>query len=136
MPPVSRASLALFGAAAVLAGCAGGTPDPTVVRDGALHLRLDEYRVEPGALNLRAGRIRIDAVNRGRLTHNVEVQQAVDEEAAIPVALARTATIQPGERAPVVEVRLAPGRYRLVCTIGNHENLGQYAVLEVTRAAA
>jgi hypothetical protein len=28
---------------------------------------------------------------------------------------------------------LEPGKYRLVCTIANHDNLGQYAELKVVR---
>jgi hypothetical protein len=28
-------------------------------------------------------------------------------------------------------VTLKPGKYRLVCTIANHDNLGQYAELKV-----
>jgi hypothetical protein len=28
-------------------------------------------------------------------------------------------------------VTLAPGKYRLVCTIANHDNLGQYGELKV-----
>ena len=130
MPRVPRASLALLGAAAVLTGCGGG-PAATLDRDGVLELRLDEYRVEPTALKVREGRIRLVAVNRGRLTHNVQLDEAVDEEAANPPSLARTVTLQPGARAPAVDVTLAPGRYRLLCTIGNHENLGQHAEVEV-----
>lgn len=137
MPPALRASLALFGAAAVVAGCGGGAPDPVTDRDATLRLRLGdpEYALEPGAIKVRAGRIRIVATNRGVLTHNVVVEEVTDEEGAVPVVYGGTETMQPGETAPTVQVRLAAGRYRLVCTIGNHENLGQYAELEVTPAA-
>jgi hypothetical protein len=30
-------------------------------------------------------------------------------------------------------VQLEPGKYRLVCTIANHDNLGQYGELKVVR---
>jgi len=134
MPSPLRASLALLGAAAVAMGCGGGSPDPLTDRDATLRLRLDEYRIVPGAIKVRAGRIRIVARNRGKLTHNVKVEEATDKEGATPIVYATTATMQPGETAPTVPLRLLPGRYRLVCTIGNHQNLGQYAELEVTRA--
>jgi len=134
MPSVLRANLALLGAAALVTGCGGGSPDPVTDRDATLRLRLDEYRIAPGAIKVRAGRIRILARNRGKLTHNVKVEEATEEEGATPIVFGGTATMQPGEAAPGRTVRLLPGRYRLVCTIGNHENLGQYAELEVTRA--
>lgn len=133
MPPALRAILGLLGATAVVAGC-GGVPDPVVDRDATLRPRLDEYRIRPGAVKVRAGRVRILARNVGILTHNVKVEEATYEEGVTPAEYGGTATMQPGESAPGVTLWLAPGRYRLVCTIGNHENLGQYAELEVTRA--
>ncbi len=134
MPSALRAPLALLGAAALVTGCGGGNPDPVTDRDATLRLRLDEYRIVPGAIKVRAGRIRIVARNRGKLTHNVKVEEATDKEGATPIVYDGTATMQPGETAPTVSLRLLPGHYRLVCTIGNHENLGQYAELEVTQA--
>ena len=44
-----------------------------------------------------------------------------------------TKTLFPGETGQTT-VDLAPGKYRLVCTIANHDNLGQYAELKVARA--
>jgi uncharacterized cupredoxin-like copper-binding protein len=137
-PPALRASLVLLGAAAVLSGCGAGSPDPVTDKDATLRLTLGdpEYAMSPGAIKVRSGPIRIVARNKGRLTHNVKVEEANDEEGATPIVFGGTETMQPGETAPGVTVRLFPGRYRLVCTIGNHENLGQYAELEVTRAGS
>ena len=42
--------------------------------------------------------------------------------------------MQPGERAPPIKVTLLPGEYRLVCTIANHDDLGQYGSLKVQSA--
>ena len=129
-----RASLVLLGAAAVASGCAGA-PEPVVVSDATLRLRLEEYRIVPAAISVRAGVVRIAARNAGRLTHNVKVEEDTNVAGVPPRVFGEgTKTMQPGEIAPEVDVRLAPGRYRLVCTIGNHDNLGQYAELEVTAA--
>ncbi len=133
-PPALRASLALLGAAPLLSGCGGG-PEPVTDKDATLRLRLDEYRIRPGAIEVRSGRIRIVARNDSRVaTHNVKVEEVNDEEGATPIVFGGTETMQPGETAPTEVVRLFPGRYRLVCSIGNHENLGQYAELEVVQA--
>ena len=72
--------------------------------------------------------------NTGRLTHNLAVQEP-DGPDGKPVDLpgGRTATMQPGETAEPIKLALAPGEYRLVCTIANHDDLGQYGVLKVQR---
>ena len=135
IPRVVRASLPLLGAAAVVAGCG---PRAVTDRDATLRLRLGdpEYAITPASLRVRAGRVRIVARNQGILTHNVKVEEVSDEEGVTPETYGGTETMQPGATAPTVELELRPGRYRLVCTIGNHENLGQYAELEVTAAGS
>jgi hypothetical protein len=39
--------------------------------------------------------------------------------------------MQPGQTAAPVKITLAPGDYRLVCTIANHDDLGQFGTLKV-----
>jgi hypothetical protein len=128
-------TLAAALSAAALAGCGGD--DPVVAdRDGVLRVELREYRVEPARLRVAAGPVGLVATNRGRLTHNAAIVTLPDpgdpEE-----ELGRTDTAFPGE---VVRLRdgrvdLAPGRYRIVCTLQNHDNLGQYGELEVVPAS-
>jgi uncharacterized cupredoxin-like copper-binding protein len=121
---------ALAACAAALAGC--GSDPPYVAAGGrTVDLRLDEYRILPQRVAVPAGRIRIVARNAGRLTHNVAVVQfdrplGEDEEKQY----ARTPTAHPGDVVRT-SVTLRPGKYRLVCTIANHDNLGQYGELKV-----
>ena len=131
MPRRRATLLALAALAAVpLSGC--GSDAPYVPASGrAVSLRLDEYRVLPQRVTVPAGRVRIIARNVGRLTHNVAVVQfdrplGEDEEKQY----ARTPTAHPGEVVSTT-VNLKPGKYRLVCTIANHDNLGQYGELKV-----
>jgi hypothetical protein len=80
--------------------------------------------------------IRIEARNRGRLTHNVAIQEEPEGEGALaqPRVLGSTPTARPGRTVRTARaVRLAPGRYRLACTVGNHDTLGEYGTLIVTR---
>ncbi len=123
-------SALLAAALAAVGGCGGD--DPYVPAGGrTLSLRLDEYRVLPSRMSVPAGRVRVVARNVGRLTHNVAVVQferPLGEEEERQYA--RTPTAQPGERV-VVAVTLRPGKYRLACTIANHDNLGQYGELKV-----
>jgi hypothetical protein len=124
----------LAAAALVAAGC-GGEPavdDP----DGVLRVALTEFRVEPGAVRTRAGRVRLRMVNRGRLTHNLAVV-TVPEPGGDEEELGRTDTAFPGQAVTEREpIKLRPGRYRLACTLANHDNLGQYAELEVVEPSA
>jgi uncharacterized cupredoxin-like copper-binding protein len=124
------AALSLLGAL-TLAGCGGG-PSYTRVTDGVLKIDLDEYTLRPENLEVPAGTVHLVARNRGRLTHNLAIEdwdRETGEEATIH---GRTDTLQPGqtgrEREPIT---LKPGKYRLVCTIGNHDDLGQYGELKV-----
>jgi len=123
------AALALA-ASTVAAGC-GSDPPYTPAAGHTVRLRLDEYRVLPQRVTVPAGRIEIVARNTGRLTHNVAVVQfdrplGEDQEKQY----ARTPTAHPGDVVRT-SVTLKPGKYRLVCTIANHDNLGQYGELKV-----
>jgi uncharacterized cupredoxin-like copper-binding protein len=123
----------VFVVAATLSAC--GADDPYVpARGQTVALRLDEYRVLPTRLTVPAGRIRIVARNVGRLTHNAAVVQferplGEDEDRQY----ARTKTAHPGDVVSTT-VTLKPGKYRIVCTIANHDNLGQYGELKVLPA--
>jgi uncharacterized cupredoxin-like copper-binding protein len=126
-------ALAAFGAVAVSATAVGcGDDGPyAAAEDGTLRLTLDEFRLRPQRIRVPAGRVQIVARNRGVLTHNVAVVQfdrpvGEDEEHQY----ARTRTAHPGQTVSV-STQLRAGKYRLVCTIANHDNLGQYGELNV-----
>jgi hypothetical protein len=121
------AGLALLGALALaLALLAGGCGSHLVKVDSSvLRLRIDEYSITPQDVEVRAGRLKIVAVNTGILTHNVRVEPADD-----PHPIGGTGVAQPGQ-VVIAKVELKPGRYRLVDTIANHADLGDYATMTV-----
>jgi uncharacterized cupredoxin-like copper-binding protein len=125
-------ALPLLGAAA-LVGCGGG-PSYVHARAGVLRITLDEYRVRPENFVVKAGRVHLIVRDTGRLTHNLAVQAIDRAEGEQPKEYGRTDTLHPGEtgseRAPLI---LKPGKYRLTCTIGNHDDLGQYGELKVEK---
>ena len=111
-------------AAAVLAGC-GGAPEPERVRDGRLEIRLDDFSIRPQSVRAPAGSpLTFAVVNRGRLPHTFRV-----EDAKLRV---EQSTLKPGARATLT-ARLPRGRYRMFCAIANHEELGMYGTLVMTR---
>jgi plastocyanin len=123
--------LLLVLAALVATGC-GGAIAYTRAPERRVDVRLDEYRVLPEHIQVTAGSVTITAHNVGRLTHNLVVVQFKrplgnedEKQYGQP-----TKTLFPGETASTT-VALRPGKYRLICTISNHDNLGQYAELKV-----
>jgi uncharacterized cupredoxin-like copper-binding protein len=128
-----RLTLLLVALAAIpAAGC--GAVAYSRAPDRRVEVRLDEYRVLPEHIEVRAGRVTLIARNSGRLTHNLAVVQFArplgneqEKQYGKP-----TKTLFPGQSAQTT-VELKPGKYRLVCTIANHDNLGQYAELKVVR---
>lgn len=110
------------------AGC--GADEFVRDRDAVLRIDLDEYRLVPENIRVRAGEVKIVARNVGRLTHNVKVLSFDREEGEAYEDFGGTPTAQPGTTVRVA-LRLAPGKYRLACSIGNHDDLGQYGELQV-----
>ena len=134
-----RPVAALLATSAIaLGGCGGGGETFRTDRP-ILRLSVDEYRIVPQDIVARPprGRIKIVVRNTGRLTHNLVVQvppEDVDDKAE-EVPGARVKSMQPGEAAQPIKIALAPGEYRLVCTIANHDDLGQYGKLVVEGAS-
>ncbi len=124
----TTAAAVLAAAALVLAGCGGGA----LVRTDRPQLKvtLDEYRIVPQNVEVQAGRMKFVVRNAGRLTHNLVIQVPEGPDGN-PVNVAKVDTMQPGQTAPPIKVTLSPGEYRLVCTIANHDDLGQFGTLKV-----
>ena len=135
--PVRTARLAALAlaAACLLAGC--GEDDPVRIEERTLRVELDEFRIVPEDVSVASGRLRIVATNVGRLTHNLKVVKEDEEDReAPPTELGGTGTAQPGETATFTFEQLDAGEYRMVCTITNHDDLGQYGDLIVGRGGA
>ena len=80
-----------------------------------------EYSFAPANLAVAAGRVRIILRNEGSVAHNLKVQKDGEE-------LGGTPTFVGGEsRSSSVELR--PGRYEMVCTVGDHAQLGMQGTL-------
>lgn len=128
MPRRQPAALVLVASALALSGCGD---DPVRVSDGTMRVTLDEYGITPKKVVAPAGELRIVARNDGRLNHNLRVELPREGPGTPERAIGGTPTARPGTTV-TGSVRLAPGTYRLACTISNHDDLGMWGELEVT----
>jgi hypothetical protein len=114
-----------------LAGCGGSTVYRT--DRPVLRLTLDEYRIIPSNVVVKPGRLKFIVHNVGRLPHNLVIQIPAKDPSDQPVEVpgGRVETMQPGETATPIKLTLRPGKYRMVDTIGNHDDLGQYGTIHV-----
>jgi plastocyanin len=109
-------------ALAVLAGC-GEDREPVVVPDGRVTIAQVDYRFQPQDISVPRGRVTVTVVNRARLAHTLRVIRGGRERIRITSQL-------PGQQTTVT-ARLRRGRYRLLCALGNHEELGMWGTLVV-----
>ena len=120
-------------AAVAAAGCGNEAdeqgPARTVESNRLLTVTGDEYSFDPENVVLEAGTggqavLRVRLVNAGSVAHNLRVLEGDQDRGG-------TATFQGGGEAREARVSLAPGEYRLVCTVGDHEALGMVGSLQV-----
>ena len=123
--------LAPFTVVLVVAGCGGdevgyGSSERsvTVPAGGELRVVGTEYRFEPERVVVqRAGRLVIVLENRGSLAHNLKLFRGDTQVGGTP-------TFQ-GGRTESGSVVVERGRYRMVCTVGEHAELGMVGELAV-----
>jgi hypothetical protein len=130
MPVLPRARWAALLAAALLPlGC--GQTHAVRFPGSKVSLRLDEYRILPRKVSARSGRIKVVASNTGVLAHNLRVESFATSRTGSPTAIYATTQMALPGQSVTLKLDLPAGRYRLLCTLGNHAELGQVGTLTV-----
>jgi plastocyanin len=112
-----------------LAGCGGDDDEEparsvTVNPNSTLRVTADEYSFDPGRAVVRgAGPLTIRLRNAGELAHNLRVRRDGEDIGGTPIF--------GGGETRAGRVNLEHGRYELVCTVGDHAELGMTGELEV-----
>jgi plastocyanin len=112
-----------------LAGCGGNDGDEqarnvTVDANASLRVTADEYSFDPGRVVVRgAGPLTIRLRNAGELAHNLRLTRDGEDVGGTPTF--------PGGETQSGRVELEPGRYEMICTVGDHADLGMTGELEV-----
>ena len=124
MPSRPRILAAALAVAAALpaAGCADDSA-PARVRDGRVTVKLDDFSITPQRIRAKPGRISFRAVNRGAIGHTLRVMRGDREVAAVKTLLPGASGTGSGT--------FERGDYKLLCILGNHEELGMYGTLTV-----
>jgi plastocyanin len=108
-------------------GCGGDdAPERTVTvpANGKLTVVGREYSFDPSGIVVRgAGRLEITLRNEGSLAHNLKVVRGGEQ-------VGGTQSF-PGGQTRSALVVLEHGNYELVCTVGDHEELGMTGELTV-----
>jgi len=124
-----RRLAAPFAALLLAAGCGGDDDEATsrtvtVDRGGTVLVEAREYSFDPDRIVVEgAGPLTIELENDGDLAHNLRLRRDGDEVGGTPSF--------PGGRTESARVRVEPGTYEMVCTVGDHAELGMTGELEV-----
>jgi plastocyanin len=119
---------ALLLAAAGCGGDEGGAPTPTATTaaGGTLTVSAREYSFEPNRVEVSgAGAIEIVLRNKGHLAHDIHLQREGRDVGGTPPF--------PGGETKSVRLRLHPGTYEMLCTVGDHAKLGMTGKLVVKK---
>jgi plastocyanin len=113
-----------------LVACGGGDkkgsggPTVTVPKGQPVHVKGHEYGFDPATVVVQgAGPTKIEFENTGSLAHNLRLRRDGQEVGGSP-------TFQGGETKSAT-VDLQPGEYEMVCTVGDHAQLGMKGKLTV-----
>jgi plastocyanin len=122
-----RSALVLALCPLLLLAC-GGDDRPgrtvTATADAKLQVVADEYSFDPSTIVLEgAGTLTLTLRNKGSLAHNLKVLRGNEEIGGTPTL--------PAGRSETAPLNLEHGSYRIICSVGDHEQLGMTGTLRV-----
>ncbi len=122
-----RFALTLVLCSLLVAGCGDeDEPSRTVTAPANAKLRViaDEYSFDPATIVLKgAGTLTLTVRNEGSLAHNLRVFRADEEIGGTPTF--------PAGRTESARVNLEHGSYEMICTVGDHAELGMRGTLQI-----
>jgi len=136
------ALLAAVLAVALAPGCGGdsgsdtsatttGTTTGTATKPaggGTTTVAVDEFTIEPKDLTVSRGAT-LDVKNYGAIAHNLTFEKGPDPTEKSQ-KLAGTSTFL-GGKSEKLDVKLAPGKYAMVCTVSGHRDAGMVGTITV-----
>jgi plastocyanin len=126
--PVRRLSPLIALSVLAFAGCGDDDDEPgrtlTVESGTTVTVVADEYSFDAETIVLTGGaKLTVELDNQGTLAHNLRVFDGATDVGGTPTFV--------GGDPRGGELDLEPGEYELVCTVGDHEDLGMTGNLTV-----
>ena len=118
--------LVVVGAVAALAFGGVAAARMQLVAPGRMQVVAKEYSFALSRTHLKAGHAVIELANFGQDQHDLRLQRVGVRH------IAGLGIVDPGARADL-NLKLAPGRYLVWCSVANHRALGMRATLVVSR---
>ena len=135
-----RAALALGVAVGVVALLAGpAAPADNATSASVVSVALSEWKLEPGQVTVRGGRVSFVVRNDGTMAHEFLVLRSERHHHVLKLKggkavetgrLGRIPQIAVGE-SKRLSLKITPGKYVLLCNMLGHYQAGQYASLRV-----
>jgi uncharacterized cupredoxin-like copper-binding protein len=134
----------------VIGGCGGSGDDgkatssaPTSTQastaSASLSVKMSDYAFAPKDAVAKAGKVTIVAPNDGNVVHELVILRTDANPARLPMkdgavdestSVGEIADVEPGATKKVT-LRLAPGKYAMVCALPGHYKAGMYGSLTV-----
>ena len=101
---------------------------------------LKEFKLIPAPASVAAGPITFVARNTGKLVHELVIAKTTLAANKLPIKankavvagqVGKIAAVGPGKTSAALTIKLAPGRYVLLCNVAGHYQAGQFATLVV-----
>jgi len=105
----------------------------------SLTVKMSDYAFAPKDAVARSGKVTIVVPNAGRVVHELVVLRTDADPARLPMkggavdestSVGEIADVEPGTTKKVT-LRLAPGKYAMVCALPGHYEAGMYGSLTV-----
>ncbi|MDP9293766.1 MAG: cupredoxin domain-containing protein [Actinomycetota bacterium] len=113
------------------------TPPPAASR--ALTVRMTEFAFDPKDAVAKGGKVTITVPNDGKVVHELVLLKTHEDPAKLPkkgdkvdesTSVGEIADVEPGSTKKAT-IRLAPGKYAMVCALPGHYEGGMYGSLTV-----
>jgi plastocyanin len=109
---------------AAASGCGADADGPTRP-PGPNEVVMSEYKFTPRSMTVKRG-TELTVRNDGQIAHNLTVERT---DSSGEKLIGTDSFL--GGRSKTLKVDLAPGRYKVVCTVPGHEQLGMVGALQV-----
>jgi hypothetical protein len=102
------------------------------MQSSEVRVTLTDFRIYPAVMTVSAGRIKIRACNTGIVPHNARVEETYTQANGSAISLGGSPVAVPGKCVVSLQkLTLGAGTYKIVDTVSNHNDLGDFATLTV-----